>query len=94
MPTGLSKCVGIEMNGKFYIAGGSENVSNAIFCFQPDSYKGQWTEKTYLSGKIEKIQLSTSNELLHVIVNSKTLHTYDTVKNVWLEVCRIIKHWL
>lgn len=86
--------MGIEINGNFYIAGGFEygsNPSNAILCFQPNT--NRWTEKTYLNGEIRNIQLSKSNELLYVVVNTRRLHTYDTVKDLWLEVCRMFMYW-
>lgn len=85
MPRPLDNCVAIEIMGKCYVAGGYDykgKCSKAISCYD----RGYWVEKTSLSAEIGKVLLAKSNHLLHVIVDNATLHTYDTIKNVWLEV--------
>lgn len=86
MPCLLYNSEAIEVNGKIYITGGYDktgNDSNAIFCY----FNATWTAKTYLNGKIGKIVLAKSNDLLYVFANN-TLQTYDTSTDTWLEVYR------
>lgn len=86
MPNKIHDCVAIEINGKFYIAGGKDVVgkySQAVYRYGESS---AWNGTTYLNGEIYgNPSLAKSNHLLRVI-GSRTLHTYDTINEAWLEV--------
>lgn len=43
-------------------------------------------EKTYLNGFTRNILLAKSDEILYVIVDGSSVHTYETMKNIWRKV--------
>lgn len=95
MPHKLYNCSTIEINGKFYVAGGYAApglLSKLIMCYNPKLSKAHWRGVMTLNASHEITVLTKSHDLLYVFVkNSARLHvlTYNTVTQIF-NVCQMM----
>lgn len=89
MPFQLCNYSVVEIDGKVYLAGGTNGAgaySNAVFCY--DTSGSKWTIKTYISGAVSDVSLAKLRKTLYVMMKgtASVLHAYDPKKDIWTEV--------